>query len=72
MVEDGAFSLNIDYLKKCQEILNPKGHQNLINGSTVTAILSNWLILPIGGASSMEGLQSMGLPRHSKCLNHHN
>ena len=27
------------------------------------AILLNWWILPIGGASWVEGLQSMGLPR---------
>ena len=32
--------------------LNPKGHQNPISGSKVTAILLKRLILPIGGASS--------------------
>jgi hypothetical protein len=43
--------------------LNPEGHQNPINGSKVTAILLMGWILPVGGASAVEGLQSMGLPR---------
>ena len=34
--------------------LNPEGHQNLISGSKVTAILLKRLILPIGGASAVE------------------
>jgi hypothetical protein len=42
---------------------NPKGHQNLINGSKVTAILLKGWILSIGGASAVEGLRSTGLPR---------
>ena len=33
------------------------GHPNCITGSKVTAILQNWWILPIGGASSMKGLR---------------
>ena len=50
MVEDGAFSHKI-------EILNPEGHPNCITGSKVTAILLNWWILPIGGASAVKGLR---------------
>ena len=42
--------------------LNPEGHQNLIYGSKFTAILLNAWILPVGGASAVEGLQSTGLP----------
>ena len=34
--------------------LNPKGHQNPISASKVTAILLKGRILPIGGASSGE------------------
>ena len=37
--------------------INPKGHQNQISGSKVTAILLKWRILPIGGASAGEGLR---------------
>ena len=40
-------------------ILNLKGHQNPITSSRVMAILLNWLILPIGGGSAVEGLLSM-------------
>ena len=48
------------------EILNPEGHLNCITGSKVTAILLNWWILPIGGASAMKGL---GLqPAQRACL----
>ena len=43
--------------------LNPEGHQNPISGSKVTAILLKGWILPIGGASAVEGLRSTGLPR---------
>ena len=42
--------------------LNPKGYQNRISGSKVTAILLKGRVLPIGGASAVEGLRSMGLP----------
>ena len=42
--------------------LNPEGHQNPIDGSKVTAILLKGCILPIGGASAVEGLRSTGLP----------
>ena len=61
MVEDGAVSHKIDYVT-ILEILNIKGHQNRITGSRVTAILLNGWILPIYGASVLEGLLSMGLP----------
>ena len=43
--------------------LNPEGHQNRITGSKVTAILLKGWILPISGASAVEGLRSTGLPR---------
>ena len=46
-----------------KNFLNPEGHQNRISGSKVTAILLKGCILPIGGASSVEGMRSMGLPR---------
>ena len=42
------------------EILNLEGHLNRITGSKVTAILLNSWFLPIGGASAVEGLLSMG------------
>ena len=48
----------IDYVKQnLGEILNLEGHPTRITGSRVTAILVNVWILPIGGASAMEGLQ---------------
>ena len=46
-----------------KNFLNPEEHQNPINGSKLTAILLKRWILPIGGASALEGLRSMGLPR---------
>ena len=45
-----------------KNFLNPEGHENPINGSKVMAILLKWSILPIGGASAVEGLQSTELP----------
>ena len=51
MVGDGAFSHKIDYITILLEILNPKGHQNCITGSRVTAILLNGWTLPIGEAA---------------------
>ena len=57
MVEDGAFRHKIDYLTILKEILNLKGHLNSITGSKVSAILLNWWILPIGGASAVKGLR---------------
>ena len=46
-----------------KNFLNPKDHQNPINGSKVTANLLKGWISPLGGASAVEGLPSTGLPR---------
>ena len=46
-----------------KNLLNPEGHQNCISGSKVTALLLKGLILPIGGASAVEGLQLTRRPR---------
>ena len=43
--------------------MNHVGHQNPKSGSIVTAILLKGWILPIGGASAVEGLRSTRLPR---------
>ena len=56
MVQDGALSHKIDYVTIFKEILNIKGHLNCITDSRVTAILLNGWILPILGASVVEGL----------------
>ena len=58
LVEDGAFSHKIDYVTIFWEILNLEGHPNRITGLRDAAILLNWWILPIGGASAVEGLLS--------------
>ena len=42
------------------KILNLKGHQNRNTGLRVMAIFLNGWILPIGGASAVEGLLSTG------------
>ena len=60
MVGDGAFSHKIGYVTIFFKRLNIEGHPNCITGSRVTA-LNEW-ILPNGGASAVEGLQSTGLP----------
>ena len=52
----------IDYVIVIKNFLNPKGHQNPINGSKVTAILLQGRILHICGASEVKGLRSTGLP----------
>ena len=57
-VGDSSFSYKIDYVTLIKTFLNPEGHQNRISGSKVTAILVKGWILPIGGASSVEGLRS--------------
>ena len=62
-VRDSSSSYKIDKVRVITHFLNPKRHQNPINGSTVTAILLKGWILPMGGASAMEGLRSMGLSR---------
>ena len=61
-VRDGSSSCKIDYVIVIENCLNPEGHQNPINGSRFTAILLKGWILPIGGASAVEGLRSTGLP----------
>ena len=65
MVGDGAFIHKIDYITM---ILNLEGHLNSITGSRVTAISLNGRILPIGGASAVEGLSSTGPTPSSFCL----
>ena len=62
-VKDSSSSYKIDYVILIKTFLNPEGHQNRIRGSKVTAILLKGWILPIGGASAVEGLQSTRLPR---------
>ena len=51
-----SFSDKIDYVMVIKNFLIPKGHQNPISGSKVTAILLKGWIWPIGGASAGEGL----------------
>ena len=63
-LRDSSSSYKLDYVIGIKTFLNPEGHQNGITGSKVTAILLKRWILPIGGASAVEGLRSMGLPRH--------
>ena len=66
MVEDGAVSHKKPMLKKIIfKVLNLDVHPNRITVSRVKAILLNGWILPTGGASAMEGVQSMWLPRTS-------
>ena len=69
MVRDTSSSYKIHYVIVIKNFLNPEGHQNRISGSKVTAILLKWWILPIGGASSGEGLRLQ--PAQQACLNCH-
>ena len=62
-VRGSSSSYEIDYVIVMKTFLNPKEHQNRISGSKFTAILLKGRILPIGGASAVEGLRSTGLPR---------
>ena len=62
-VKDSSFSYKIYYVIEIKNFLNPEGHQNPISGSIVTAILMKGWILPIAGASAVEGLRSTGLTR---------
>ena len=62
-IRDSSHNYKIDYVIVIKTFLNPKGNQNRISGSIVMAISLQWRILPIGGASAVEGLQSTGLPR---------
>ena len=63
MVRDSSLSYKIDHAIEIKNFLNPEEQQNPIHGSKVTADLLKGWILPIGGASAVEGLQSTGLPR---------
>ena len=63
MIRDSSSGYKIDYVKVIKNFLNPKEHQNPTNGSKVTAILLKGWILPIGGASALDGMQSTGLAR---------
>ena len=54
MVEDRAFRHKIEYFMIFLKIVNLKWHRNPITGSSVTAILLNGWILPIGGASAVD------------------
>ena len=59
---DGAFSHKMDCFSIFYEILNLEGHQNS-NPSYGNGLAMDWQwILPIGGASAVEGLRSTGLP----------
>ena len=62
MVGNGTFSLKMD-VEIFLEILNFEGNLNCITGSIGKSSLLNGLILPINGASAVEGLLSRGLPR---------
>ena len=62
MVRDSSSSY-MSYVRMIENFLNPKGHQNSINGLKVMVILLKGWISPIGGASALEGLRSTGLPR---------
>ena len=62
-VRDSSSSYKIDYVIVIKTFLNPEEHQNRISGLKVTVILLKGWILPMGGASSVEGLRSTGLPR---------
>ena len=61
MVEDSAFIHKIDFVIFLLFFFSLKWHPNHISGSRVAAILLNGWILPIGGATAVKGLRSMGL-----------
>ena len=62
-VRDSFSSYKINSFVVIKTFLNHEGHQNRITGSKVKIILLKGWILPIGGASLVEGLRSTGLPR---------
>ena len=62
-VRDRTSSYKIDDVIMIKSFLNPEGYQNPFSGSKVTAILLKGWILPIGGASAVEGVRPTGLPR---------
>ena len=57
MVGDSTSSYKIDYVIVITNFLNSEGNQNPISVSKVTVILLKGWILPLGGASSGEGLR---------------
>ena len=61
-VRDSSSHYKIDYFIVIKNFVMPKGHENLICGSAVTAILLKGLLLLTGGASAVEVLRSTGLP----------
>ena len=62
-----ALPVIIDHFIVIKNFLNPEGHQNRISGSKVTAMILKRWILPIGGASAVEGLRSFS-SKSSKLL----
>ena len=50
--KDSSSSYKIDYVIVIKKFLDPKGHQNPVSCSKVTAILLKGLILSIGGVAS--------------------
>ena len=56
-VRDSSSSYKIYSVVVIKTFLNPEGHQHRITGSKVTAILLKGWILPICGASAVEGLR---------------
>ena len=69
-VRDSSSSYEIDYVIVINKFLNIEGHQNLIIGSKVTAIILKGWILPISWASAVEGLRSTLLPRLVFCMDY--
>ena len=67
MVRDRDSGYKIGYGIVIKNFLNPKGHQNPINGSKVTTILLKGVILPFGGASAGEGLPCLQ-PAQQACF----
>ena len=65
-VRDSTSNDKIDYILGIKGFPNLEGHQHPISGSKLTAILLKGLILPIGGASSGEGLRLQ--PAQQACL----
>ena len=65
-IRDRTSSYKINYVIVIMHFLNPKGHQNPIGCSKVTAILLKGWIWPIGGESAGEGLCLQ--PAQQACL----
>ena len=65
-VRYSSSNYKIDYVIVNKSSLNPKGHFNPMSGSKVTAIVLKGWILPIGEASSGEGVQLQ--PAQQACI----